>query len=173
MKKILLIIYVCFIKFLPASSNKYFKFIRKIRRSVCAPLFKECGKNVNVEKNADFGTGADIIIGDNSGLGINCNIRGPLKIGDNVMMGPNVRIITSTHVFDRIDIPMRLQGGYKKGVVIGDDVWIGANVIILPGIKVGNGAIIAAGAIVTKIVPDYAIVGGNPAKIIRFRNGDK
>ena len=78
------------------------------------------------------------------------------------------------HAFDRCDVPMREQGyGPEKTIIIGDDVWIGGHVIILPGVNIGNGAIVGAGAVVTRDVPEYAVVGGNPAKVIRFRNGEK
>jgi len=135
-----------------------------------APLFDSVGKNINVEKGANFGTGRGISIGDNSGLGVYCNVRGPLEIGKDVMMGPNVRIITHSHNYSRTDIPMRKQGGAIYGVKIGDDVWIGANVIILPGVSIGNGVIIGAGAVVTRDIPDYSIIGGVPAKVIKSRN---
>ena len=86
------------------------------------------------------------------------------------MMGPRCTIYTNNHAFDRLDIPMCEQGYCKdKPVYIEDDVWIGGNVTILPGIRIGCGAIIGAGAIVTKDVPGYAIVGGNPAKVIKYR----
>lgn len=86
------------------------------------------------------------------------------------MMGPDVMIFTSNHETSRTDTPMRLQGTAKiKPVTIGDDVWIGARVIILPGVTIGQGAILAANAVVTKDVPEYAVVGGNPAKLIKFR----
>lgn len=78
--------------------------------------------------------------------------------------------MTSSHNTARTDIPMNQQGHLeKKEVVIGDDVWIGRRVIILPGIKIGNGVIIGAGAVVTKDVPDYAVVAGVPAKVIKYR----
>lgn len=99
-------------------------------------------------------------------------MRGPLHIGKNVMMGPDVTILTHTHNIERIDIPMRLQGMRVAEVVIGNDVWIGMRVIIMPGVKVGDGVVIGAGAVVTKDVPDFAIVGGVPAKIIRYRNSN-
>jgi maltose O-acetyltransferase len=124
-----------------------------------------------VEKGANFGFGSEIEIGDNSGLGVNCFIRGQIAIGNDVMMGPDVVIITENHSFDRIDIPIRKQGySNPEKVTINNDIWIGARVIILPGVDIGSGAIIGAGAVVTKNVPAYAIVGGNPAKIIRYRN---
>lgn len=91
-------------------------------------------------------------------------------MGSDIMMGPNVRIMTSKHNTDRIDIPMRLQGfSQNQQVTIGNDVWIGDGVIILPGVTVGEGSIIGAGAVVTKNVPEYAVVAGVPAKVIKYR----
>lgn len=116
-----------------------------------------------------FQWGGGISIGSGSGLGVNCAVHGPLKIGDDVMMGPDVTILTSTHIIDRIDIPMGEQGSVVKEVSIGNDVWIGMRSIIMPGVTIGNGVVIGAGAVVTKDVPDYAVVGGVPARIIKFR----
>ena len=85
-------------------------------------------------------------------------------------MGPEVLIMTSSHKFDRIDIPMCEQGDMSpKKVVIGSDVWIGARVIILPGVQIGSGSIIGAGAVVTKDIPPFSVVGGVPAKVIKSR----
>lgn len=78
-------------------------------------------------------------------------------------------ILTHTHNIERTDIPMGQQGMRVSEVVIGNDVWIGMRVVIMPGVKVGNGVVIGAGAVVTKDVPDYAIVGGVPTMIIKFR----
>lgn len=85
------------------------------------------------------------------------------------MMGPDVVILTHTHNIERTDIPMGAQGSRVAKVVIGNDVWIGMRSIIMPGVNIGNGVVIGAGAVVTKDIPDYAVVGGVPAKIIRFR----
>ena len=100
---------------------------------------------------------------------MNCSVHGPLKIGDNVMMGPDVTILSQTHIIERTDIPMGKQGMREARVIIGNDIWIGMRSIIMPGVKIGNGAVIGAGAVVTKDVPDYAIVGGVPARIIKYR----
>lgn len=132
----------------------------------------EMWENVNIEKNAEFAYSVEL--GDNSGLGINCRISGKTLIGNNVMMGPNVCIFTTNHAFDRTDIPMNEQGmSVQRPVVIEDDVWIGANVIILPGVTISKGSIVGAGAVVTKNVPEYAIVGGNPATVIKYRKNIK
>lgn len=167
-----LFLYVFFLKHLPATDNGYpvSMIIKKMRSFVGKHLFDKCGTNINIEKVADFGSGKGISLGSNSGLGINCKVRGPLEIGDNVMMGPDVVIMTNSHNFERIDIPMNIQGSaVPKRVVIGNDVWIGTRVIILPGVTIGNGAIIGAGAVVTKDVPDMAVAGGCPAKVIKYR----
>ena len=168
-KKLLcLVAYYGFAKYLPASTSPMTHWARKIRRVICRPIFDKCGDNVNIESGARFATGG-ISIGSGRGLGVNCSVHGPLRIGDNVMMGPEVTILTHTHNIERTDIPMRQQGMRVAEVVVGNDVWIGMRVVIMPGVKVGNGAVIGAGAIVTKDVPDYAIVGGVPAQVIKFR----
>lgn len=170
MNKILcLIAYYGLVSYLPQSASKFTRWIRSIRRMVCKPLFDSCGTNVNIERGARFGSGKGISIGHNSGLGVNCLVHGPLEIGENVMMGPDVVIFTHTHKYDRTDIPMCEQGSKITKVTIGNDVWIGMRSIIMPGVTIGNGVIIGAGAIVTKDIPDFAVVGGVPAKIIRFR----
>lgn len=167
---IALIMYYGFAYYLPATNNRYFKLPRKIRGILSRRILESAGNDIVVEKGANFGDGKGIVIGNKSGIGVNAFIRGPLKIGNDVMMGPDVMILTRNHRFDQVDIPMNQQkGAIIKPVLISNDVWIGARSIILPGVIIGTGAIIAAGSVVTKEVPDYAIVGGNPAKIIKFR----
>lgn len=168
-KLLCLVAYYGFAKYLPVSTSPMTHWARKIRRAVCRPVFDACGDNVNVEQGARFATGGGISIGSGSGLGVNCSVHGPLKIGDNVMMGPDVTILSQTHIIERTDIPMGKQGMREAIVIIGNDIWIGMRSIIMPGVKIGNGAVIGAGAVVTKDVPDYAIVGGVPARIIKYR----
>lgn len=169
-KTILLVLYYGLARHLPASSCRLGRWARPIRRFLCKRIFKSAGKNLNVEKGAYFGDGSEIEIGDNSGIGLRCQLLGAIQIGGDVMMGPDVLIITQNHRFDQLDLPMRHQGfSPSEPVIIGNDVWIGARAIILPGVTVGNGAVIGAGAVVTKGVPEYAIVGGNPARLIKYR----
>ena len=167
-------IYFCYIlyhligKHLPASDFPINLFGKQIRNLLVKGFANKTGKNINIDKNANISP--NIEIGDNSGIGINAKITSSVTIGSNVMMGPNVSIYTSNHKFDRTDIPMIKQGNSEtKPVSIENDVWIGANVIILPGVTIHEGSIIAAGAVVTKDVECYTIVAGNPAKVIKKR----
>lgn len=115
--------------------------------------------------------GEELIIGENVGIAANAFIamRGKVSIGDNTILGPNVSIHAENHNFEDINKPIRSQGATRRGVVIGKDCWIGSKAVILDGVNIGNHVIVAAGAVVNKDVPDYAIVGGVPAKIIKMR----
>ena len=136
------------------------------------------GKNFSLGRNSiiectgvirELGEG--LKIGENVGIAANAFIavRGNIEIGDNTIFGPGVSIHAENHNFSENDKPIRLQGATRKGIKIGSDCWIGAKVVILDGVTIGEHAIIAAGAVVTKDVPDYAIAGGVPAKIIKMR----
>ena len=139
-----------------------------LRRFCGRLMLAECGKKVNIEKDAVFS--AKVTLGDYSGIGINAKIYGTCHIGRYVMMGTDVTIITRNHCFARADIPMMEQGFQpEEPVWIGDDVWIGDRVLILPGVHVGDGCILAAGAVVTKDVPNNSIAAGVPARVIRTR----
>lgn len=157
---------------LTGGSNKLFSLFFK--RS-----FAHCGDNVHFSPlNSDFSykkisIGNDVYIGP---YAIFSSIKG-ITIGNKVTFGPRVTIMAGNHNF-------KVVGSYifdnhvknnddDQPVVINDDVWIGCNVTILKGVNIGRGAIVGAGAVVTKDVPPYAIVGGNPAKLIRFRWDDK
>ncbi|MBL8080160.1 MAG: acyltransferase [Anaerolineales bacterium] len=94
---------------------------------------------------------------------------GGVTIGNNVRIATNTIIVASMHKFERIDIPIYLQGHEARGIVIGNDVWIGAGCRILDGVTIGDGSILAAGAVINKDTPPYVIVGGVPARIIRER----
>lgn len=110
-------------------------------------------------------------IGKNSAWNWGCwiNALGGIEIGSNVIIGPYCIIHSANHTFDDIARPIILQGYEKKPVRIGDDCWLGANVIVLPGVTIGRGSIIGAGSVVTKDIPPYSVAVGNPAKVIRSR----
>ena len=171
MKKIYLFLYYAFAKHLPKSSQS--KISQKIRAFLCARLFAVAGDNLNVEKGVYFGNGKNISVGNNVGFGVSFTCLGAnLTVGNFLLMGSDVLFQGGGHNFDRLDIPMEQQGGIGiTDLVIDDDVWIGSRVIILKGCNhIGKGVVIGSGAVVTKNIPDYAIVAGNPAKIIRYRN---
>lgn len=168
--KIWRIFYALFGQWLPRSC--YSRVCLKIRYFFLKRIAKYAGKNVNIEQYVVYGE--EFEIGDNSTVGFRSDIYGPVIIGRDVMLGPEVAIYTHNHAHDDIDIPM-IQQGYteSKPVFIDDDVWIGRRVLIMPGVHIGTGAIIAAGSVVTKDVEPYSIVGGNPAKHIKYREPKK
>ncbi|PKM49131.1 MAG: acetyltransferase [Firmicutes bacterium HGW-Firmicutes-7] len=169
-KFVSLVLYYSIAKRMPESDALISFRSRRIRAMLCKGIFDRVGKDVNIEKNVFFGKGIEITIGDRSGLGLNARIQGPLTIGQDVMMGPDVIIYTRNHEVSSIERPMNQQGETTpKKVVIEDDVWIGARAIILPGVNIGHSSIIAAGSVVTKNVKPYEIVGGVPAKLIKNR----
>ncbi len=111
------------------------------------------------------------VIGDGTWIGQQCFFHsgGGLTIGKNVGIGPGVRIITSFHDEDGRSVPILHATVAFAPVVIGDDADLGVGSIILPGVTVGRGAQVGAGAVVTRDVPDYAVVAGSPAKVLRMR----
>lgn len=159
-------------KRLPKSTFFFIGKISKvIRYYTVKGIFEKVGKNVNVESMAYFGNGRGVTVGDRSGIGKRCRIPSNITIGNDVMMAEEVIILNQAHNFEDLTKPMGLQGYQPRTKqYIGDNVWIGTRAIILPQVeRIGEGAIIAAGAVVTKDVPAYAIVGGNPARIIKSR----
>jgi len=139
--------------------------------------------NIQIGKNVSFGkgcqlfaqgaSGEEIIIKDNvafnTNVMVNADIGGKIIIGSNALFAPNVVLRTSGHIYSN---PQKLikEQGHKSGVIeIGDDVWIGANAVVIGNIKIGMGAIVGAGAVVTKNVEPYSVVGGVPAKLIKMR----
>ena len=109
----------------------------------------------------------DVFIGDHTRIGIHCTIIGPVTIGNHVNLAQGIVVTALNHNFQDTTLRIDEQGISTSPVIINDDVWIGANAVILPGVTIGKHAVIAAGAVVTKDVPDYCIVGGVPAKIIK------
>lgn len=169
-----LLLYYGFAQYLPDSYLPIVgKISNKIRIFCCRRIFKYCGKVSTINRRCNFGSGVFVEIGDYSGLGAFCTIPNNIKIGNYVMMAPEVLIFRNNHKFDSTEIPMCFQGkkGQDKQVVIEDDVWIGQRSIINCGKHIGKGSIIASGSVITKDVNSYSIWGGNPAHCIRSRKG--
>ncbi len=131
------------------------------------------GKHAIIRPTNIYGSaiGEGLKIGNNSSIGpysyIGCS--GYIEIGDNVMMSPRVSIYAENHLFDHPDLSIKEQGVKREFVKIEDDCWIAANTIILAGVTIGRGSVIAAGSVVTKDIPPYSVVGGVPAKVIKCR----
>lgn len=115
--------------------------------------------------------GDGLEIGNNVGISQYAFIavRGKIRIGDNVIIGPYVKIYSANHNFDDPDRLIREQGESRQGIVIGNDCWLGAGSTVLDGVHIGDGCVIAAGSVVTRDVPPYSVVGGIPAKLLKSR----
>lgn len=162
------LLYYTIAKHLPVSYSSVRIGQTALRRFCGRLMLESCGKKVNIEKNAVFS--AKVSLGSRSGIGINARINGRCVIGDDVMMGTGCVIITRNHRHDRTDIPMMDQGfEEERPVFVGNDVWLGDRVIILPGVHIGDGCIIGAGSVVTRDIPPYSVAAGIPAKVIKDR----
>jgi len=167
--KIKLLIYYFIIQYLP--NSRFTKFGNKIRVFYLSRVLRilRFSKETFIENKVYIGNAKQIKIGEGVQINENVFIQGAI-IGNYVMIAPNVSLLANMHKHDRKDIPMTKQGKVTgEQVIIEDDVWLGRNVTVMPGIKIGKGSIIAAGAVVTKDVPPYAIYGGVPAKFIKNR----
>ena len=109
----------------------------------------------------------DVIIGNHTRIGLHNTIIGPVTIGSHVNLAQGITITALNHNFDDSEKRIDQQGISTKEVVLEDDIWVGANAVILPGVTIGKHAVVAAGAIVTKDVPPHSLVAGVPAKVIR------
>lgn len=136
------------------------------------------GANFDISPNCsllcqDPESGSELIIGDNVKLNhnvmINADCGGKIHIGNNVLFGPNVVLRATNHTYESTEIPIINQGHTAGTIRVEDDVWFGANVVVLPDVTIGKGSIIAAGSVVTKSVEAYTIVAGVPAKAIKSR----
>lgn len=115
--------------------------------------------------------GEGLVVGDNSNIGAYCYIgcSGGIRIGSNVMMSPRVSLYAENHNFADLTRTMKAQGVTREPIVIEDDCWIASHSVVLAGVTIGKGSIVAAGSVVTRDVPPYSIVAGSPARIVRSR----
>jgi acetyltransferase-like isoleucine patch superfamily enzyme len=125
--------------------------------TVLAGMISSLGDGVYISRNSSCGPYSYIGAG------------GRITIGENVIMGQHVSFHAENHNFDRTDVPVRSQGVSRKGIVIDEDCWVGANAVFLDGCHVGRGCVVAAGAVVRGEFPPYSIIGGVPARVLRSR----
>lgn len=136
------------------------------------------GNNVSILRNTIIectgvlrSLGDGLTIGDNVGIAQNCfiQVRGRVIIGRNVIFGPGVSIFSENHNFSDANRYINEQGETRKGVIIGDGVWLGSRVVVLDGVTIGEHCVVAAGSVVNKNVPPFSVVGGIPARVIKVR----
>ena len=109
----------------------------------------------------------DVVIGDYTRIGLHSTVIGPVTIGNHVNLAQGITVSALNHNFDNTQLRIDEQGVNTSAIVIDDDVWIGANAVITAGVHIGRHSVVAAGSVVTKDVPEYSVVGGVPAKVIR------
>lgn len=143
----------------PHETEKIEKAIRNI--------LGKAGKNVVILAPFHCDYGRHIEVGDNFAANYNCVILdvGKVTIGDNVLFGPNVSLLTAGHPIH----PVSRNSGYEYGLAIsiGDNVWIGGQTVVNPGVKIGNNVVIGSGSVVTKDIPDNVVAVGNPCRVLR------
>ena len=167
-KYLSLFIYYTIANKLPSSFFPLGSFFNFFRVSLLKRMLK-IGRGCIVQPYVSFGKGKGIVIGDMCQINERVYIQSGI-IGNYVLIAPNTSILGKFHGYDKVDIPMALQGVTKDiPPIIEDDVWIGRNVVIMPGVTIGKGSIVGSNAVVTKSTEPYSIVGGVPAKLIRKR----
>lgn len=149
--------------------------VARLRSKFWGLFLKKLGTNCQFMPGVKIGSPFLVEIGSCVGINHHVELGGQyeLSIGNYVMIGPYSQILTANHKFDNLQIPMKLQGIDGGPIVIEDDVWIGAFVVILPNVRIGKGSIIGAHSVVTHDVESYSIMGGVPAKLIKYRQPKK
>jgi maltose O-acetyltransferase len=140
---------------------------RWLRRVLIRPLLKESEGLFNVYQGVDLGNGSCVVMRDHANLGPGCMISGSgtVTVGRHVMMGAYCMLITENHRY----LPVGYDGSIVEDILVDDHAWLGHRVILLPGVRIGKHAIVGAGAVVSRDVPDYAIAVGVPARVVKDR----
>jgi maltose O-acetyltransferase len=170
MKRMLcLLAYYGFAKFLPDTSFPGGWLSTKLRGSLCRGFIAEAGEKIYVRSGTFLADGRHLYMGDRSSIGPGCRIYGA-RIGYGVVIGPHCVFFKENRAADDLSKPVGDHGTTPINIpVVEDWAWVGERVLVLQGRRIGRGAIVGAGAVVTRDVPAFAIVGGNPARILSYR----
>ena len=144
----------------------------KLRTKVIPKYFKAAGNNTYIDRHVRFYGAHHLSVGNDVAFAEDgfVQAQGGVTIGDNTIFGPGIKIWTTTHKFGSADVPIAQQGFEKNPVTIGKGVWIGANVFLMPGVRIPDGCVVSAGAVVgIKEYPSFSIIAGNPARVIGTR----
>ncbi len=167
--RVSLILYYLIACHLPGYYYPMGKVFSWFRVQLLRRIIEHMGSNIRIGPGVYIGNGGNVEIGSNCHINDRAYLRN-VKIGNYVMIAPDVHFVSEQHQSKSLDIPMIEQGKIESTqTVLEDDIWIGLRAIIMPGIHIGRSVIIAAGAVVTKDVPEYSVVAGVPARIIRSR----
>lgn len=166
--KIFLKLRLLFYSFLYYPSIKKIIFIGRntvVRGNVKIGYYIMIDNNVEVRNNSEELS----TIGNNCSINRNTVLRGKYSIGDYVAIGPNCSVMGFNHRFDNLNENISKQGRTIKGIIIENNVWIGANTLVLDGVTIGEGCVIGGGSVVTKSIPPFSVAAGNPCKVIKRR----
>jgi maltose O-acetyltransferase len=170
MRSVALFLYYAFAQHLPTQPMPGWRLGYWLRAALARRIFRHCGPGVLIKHGAYFGSGSDVELGARSQIGHNARIDHDVVIGEDVLMGPDVVMMSAGHAYEDASVPINRQGQTpRRPIRIGNDVWIGTRVVVLPGVHIADGAVIGANAVVTRDVPAYAVVAGVPAKVVHMR----
>jgi acetyltransferase-like isoleucine patch superfamily enzyme len=161
----------CFLNPFKHKKGKNARICRYARMDVMPFNNFVLGDDSTIEDFCTINNGVgDVLIGQRCRIGMSNVIIGPVTIGNDVILAQNIVMSGLNHGYEDITLPPHNQPVTKKKIVLEDEVWIGANSVVLAGVTIGKHAVVAAGSVVTKSVPPYSVVVGNPAKIIKQYN---
>lgn len=149
-----------------------FTFGVHLRRALYRPFFKRWGRRITIHDSVIIKYPSEISVGNNVMINQFCFLvgLGGLELGDDCMIGAGSKLVTTSHAFGNTGMPMRLQGIESRRTVIDDDCWLGFNVVVTAGSRVGRGSILAAGTVVNGVdYPPFSVIGGVPSRLIRSR----
>ena len=146
--------------------------VRRRTRMDVVPWNKfELGEYSTIEDFSAINNGVgEVIIGDRTKIGLSNTIIGPVTIGNDIRLAQNITLSGLNHNYTDVSLPIHVQGVSTAPIVIEDETWIGANVVVLAGVTIGKHCIVAAGSVVTKNVPSYSVAVGNPARVLKKYN---